>query len=89
MPLASEVTPCTTFTELAMNLIYIHSGVTSGIALNPGFLFWILSDFSPKLRNEIQNGEPGFKAARGIPCYYFTPNKQKVPIYIYIQDTLT
>ena len=35
------------------------------LASNPGSPFWILSrssDFSPKLRDKIQNGEPGFEA---------------------------
>ena len=36
-----------------------------GLASNPGSLFRILScssDFSPKLRDKIRNGEPGFEA---------------------------
>ena len=36
------------------------------LALNPGFLFQILSRFSPKLRDKIWNGKPGFKA-RTLP----------------------
>ena len=43
-------------------------GPFSLLALNPGFPFRILSRsrFSPKLRDKIQNGKPGFEA-RTLP----------------------
>ena len=43
-----------------------------GLALNPGFPFWILShsfDFSPKLCDKIRNGKPGFEANIGYQIY--------------------
>ena len=49
------------------------------VALNPGYSFWILSEkkiFSPKLRDKIRNGKPGFEAiiAEALKLYTYENN---------------
>ena len=55
-------------TAAKVSSLFLHLG-ESKLASNPGFPFWILSrsfgeksNFSPKLRDKIWNGKPGFKA---------------------------
>ena len=57
---------------LKLNFLYIIRYYIAGIslALNPGFPFQTLthsSNFSPKLRDKIRNGKPGFKASISHP----------------------
>ena len=52
----------------------VQKAVIPNIASNPGFPFRILSRsfFSPKLRDKIQNGKPGFEAIPNIGSHHYS-----------------
>ena len=58
-----------------------NKGRGQWLASNPGFPFWILS---PKLRDKIRNGKPGFEASQWLPLHIDTPySRSPLTVCIY------